>query len=35
VDVPFSYPRTPALRGDPEFARLTVALTQRLREAAA
>lgn len=35
VPVPFPYPRLPALRGEPEFGRLTVELTQRLREAAA
>jgi NitT/TauT family transport system ATP-binding protein len=35
IPVPFPYPRTPALRGEPEFARLTVELTRFLREAAA
>jgi NitT/TauT family transport system ATP-binding protein len=35
IIVPFEYPRLPALRGEPEFARLTVELSRRLREAAA
>jgi len=35
ITVPFAYPRLPTLRGEPEFARLTVELSQRLREAAA
>lgn len=34
VTVPFPYPRTTELRGDPEFARLTLELTQQLRSAA-
>lgn len=34
VAIPFPYPRTTELRGDPEFGRLTVELTQRLREVA-
>lgn len=33
ISVPFPYPRLPALRGESEFARLTVELSQRLREA--
>lgn len=33
IDVPFPYPRTAALRGTAEFARLTATLSQRLREA--
>jgi NitT/TauT family transport system ATP-binding protein len=35
VEVPFSYPRAPSLRGDPEFARLTGAISEQLRESAA
>jgi NitT/TauT family transport system ATP-binding protein len=34
IIVPFAYPRLPSLRGEPEFARLTVELSRRLREAA-
>lgn len=34
VPIPFPYPRGPELRADPEFARLTVDLSQRLREVA-
>ncbi|WLD15347.1 ABC transporter ATP-binding protein [Planctellipticum variicoloris] len=34
VQVPFAYPRTPDLRGEPEFARLTADVSARLREAA-
>jgi len=34
IPIPFPYPRGPELRGDPEFARLTVELSQRLREVA-
>ena len=34
VPIPFAYPRTPDLRGTPEFARLTADLSARLREAA-
>ena len=34
IPVPFSYPREPALRAEPEFARLCGELSQRLREAA-
>ncbi len=32
ICVPFPYPRQPALRGDPEFTRLTLQISQRLRE---
>jgi NitT/TauT family transport system ATP-binding protein len=32
VDVPFSYPRTPKLRADPEFARLSGEVSQLLRQ---
>ncbi len=35
VPIPFAYPRTPALRGTAEFARLTADLSARLREAVA
>ncbi|HUQ69310.1 MAG TPA: ABC transporter ATP-binding protein [Planctomycetaceae bacterium] len=35
IAVPFAYPRLPTLRGEPEFARLTVELSRQLREAAA
>ncbi len=34
VPIPFGYPRTTELRADPDFGRLTVELTQNLREAA-
>ncbi|MBI1348378.1 ATP-binding cassette domain-containing protein [bacterium] len=34
VRIPFGYPRGPELRAEPEFARLTVELSQRLREVA-
>lgn len=34
IRIPFDYPRGPELRGDPEFARLTVDLSRRLREVA-
>lgn len=33
VPIPFAYPRTPELRGTAEFARMTVELSARLREA--
>jgi NitT/TauT family transport system ATP-binding protein len=33
VPIPFAYPRTTELRADPDFGRLTVELTQKLREA--
>jgi NitT/TauT family transport system ATP-binding protein len=31
VPIPFPYPRAPSLRGDPEFARVTARISQRLR----
>lgn len=34
VRIPFAYPRTPELRGEPEFARLTADVSARLRGAA-
>ena len=34
IKVPFSHPRTPDLRGEPEFARLCGEVSRRLREAA-
>lgn len=33
VDVPFAYPRSPALRGDAEFAQLTMDVTRHIRRA--
>ncbi len=32
IDIPFPYPRSPDLRGDPAFARLAALISQRLRE---
>jgi NitT/TauT family transport system ATP-binding protein len=34
IKIPFSYPRKPELRADPDFARLCGELSQQLREAA-
>jgi NitT/TauT family transport system ATP-binding protein len=34
IDVPFDFPRTPELRADPEFARLTGIVSGHLRSAA-
>ncbi len=33
-EIPFAYPRTPELRGEPQFARLAAGISQRLRESA-